>query len=391
MSRTTFRGPGEDGQEEEENSVEGEESDGTEPAPAPVRASEGTRGPTIAQSDQPVSHQTEPSLLDIMQKMTQIMANLQAAASSEISRPPAFKTPSIKAPKCFHGTQPFKVRSFIQSCQLTFHNDPANFSQDRKKALYSTSFLVGGAAKWIDPYLSNLTNQESSYLLNSWPLFESQLFTLFGDPNEVRKAEAELDGLIMKEGGHVALYIADFRSLVSRIADWGERALIHHLRKGLASRNLDQLASHPSNIHSPQDLMDVSLELDTRYHERQKEKNHHQEKKPEASKSNSSHHQNSSSSSHKKKNFHSQRWDKPHYSLLNKDFKLKGSEKERCIKEGLCTYCGGKNSLESCFKRPQNKLTQPSGSFPSQVKALVKIIFCSMVFTVFHPEHNCAF
>ncbi|MBW0576611.1 hypothetical protein O181_116326 [Austropuccinia psidii MF-1] len=109
--------------------------------------------------------------------------------------------------------------------------------------------------------------------------------------------------------------------------------------------------------------MDISLELDTRYHERQKQKN------PEASKSNSSHNQNSSSSSYKKKNFHSQKRDKPHSSLLNKDFKLKGSKQERRIKEGLFTYCGGKNSIESCFKRPQNKLTQPSGSFPSQGKA----------------------
>ncbi|MBW0532641.1 hypothetical protein O181_072356 [Austropuccinia psidii MF-1] len=115
--------------------------------------------------------------------------------------------------------------------------------------------------------------------------------------------------------------------------------------------------------------MDSSLELDTMYHERQKEKNDNQEKKPEASKSNSSHHQNSSSSSHKKNNFHSQKRDKPHSSLLNKDFKLKGSKKERRIQEGLCTYCGGKHSIESCFERPQNKLTQSSGSFPSHGKA----------------------
>ncbi|MBW0565614.1 hypothetical protein O181_105329 [Austropuccinia psidii MF-1] len=159
MSRTTFRGPCEYGEEEEENSVQEEESDGTEAAPAPMGASEGTRGPTLAQSDQPVSHQTEPSLLAIMQQMTHIMANLQAAASSEVSRPPAFKTASMKAPECFDGTQPFKVRSFIQSCQLIFHNDLAIFSQDRKKALYATSFLVGRAGKWIEPYLSNLTNQ----------------------------------------------------------------------------------------------------------------------------------------------------------------------------------------------------------------------------------------
>ncbi|MBW0524049.1 hypothetical protein O181_063764, partial [Austropuccinia psidii MF-1] len=145
----------------------------------------------------------------------------------------------MKAPECFDGTQPFKVRSFIQSCQLIFHNDLENFSQDRKKVLYATSFLIGRAAKRIEPYLSNLTNQDPNYLLNSWKLFESQLFTLFADPNEVRKAEAELDSLRIEEGGNVSLYIADFRSLVSRIGDWGERALIHHFRQGLITFNAD--------------------------------------------------------------------------------------------------------------------------------------------------------
>ncbi|MBW0526749.1 hypothetical protein O181_066464 [Austropuccinia psidii MF-1] len=230
-----------------------------------------------------------------MQQMTQIMANLQEASSSDSSRLPAFKTPSMKAPEFLDGTQPFKVRRFIQSCQLIFHNDPENLSQYRKKVLYATSFLIGRAEKWIEPYISNLNNQDPNYLLSSWQLFESQLVTLFGDPNEVRKAEAELDYLRMKEDAHVSSYIADFRSLVSRIVDWGERALIHNLRKGLPSRILDQLAAHPSRIDTLQDLMDVTLEIDTRYHERKKKKSHHQEKKPEASKSNSSHPQTSSS------------------------------------------------------------------------------------------------
>ncbi|MBW0477765.1 hypothetical protein O181_017480 [Austropuccinia psidii MF-1] len=182
----------------------------TEGAPAPVGASQSTQGSTLAQSDHPVSHQSEQSLLDIMQQMTQIMANLQEASSSDSTRPPAFKTPSMKAPECFDGTQPSK------------------------------------AAKLIEPYLSNLTNQDPNYLPNSSNLSESQLFTLFGDPNEVGKVEAELDSFRMKEGGHVSLYIADFRSLVSRIRDWGERALIHHFRKGLPTRIWDWLAPHPS-------------------------------------------------------------------------------------------------------------------------------------------------
>ncbi|MBW0572829.1 hypothetical protein O181_112544, partial [Austropuccinia psidii MF-1] len=244
----------------------------------------------------------------------------------------------MKASECFDGTQPFKVRTFLQSCQLIFHNEPANFSQDRKKVFYATSFLIGRAAKSIEPYLSNLTNQESNYLLDSWPLFESKLFTLFGDPNEVRKAEEELGSLRMKEGGHVSLYIADSKIFLSRIGDWDERALIHHFKKGVPSRILGQLGSHPSRIDSLQDLMDITLELDTRYHGRQKEKYHDQEKKPESPRSSTTHPQNSSSSSHKKKkNF--QRRDKPHSSLLNKEFKLMNSEKERRIKEGLCTYC----------------------------------------------------
>ncbi|MBW0502129.1 hypothetical protein O181_041844 [Austropuccinia psidii MF-1] len=145
-------GPGEYYEEEEE-----EESDGTEGISAPVGASQGIGGPTLAKYDQSFSHQSEPSLLEIMQKMTQIMANLQEASSSESSRQPAFKTPSMKAPERFDGTQAFKVRSFIQSCQLIFHNDLENFSQERKKVLYATSFLIGRAAKWIEPYFSNLT------------------------------------------------------------------------------------------------------------------------------------------------------------------------------------------------------------------------------------------
>ncbi|MBW0574673.1 hypothetical protein O181_114388 [Austropuccinia psidii MF-1] len=145
--RVTFKGPGEDGEEEEENSVEEERSDGTEGVPAPVGVSQGTVGPTLAQSNhQPSSYQHEPSLLAIMQKVTQIMANLQSASSSEETIPPAFKSPYMKASECFDGTQTFKVGSFIQSCQLIFHNYLEDFSQDRNKVLYATSFLIGRAA-----------------------------------------------------------------------------------------------------------------------------------------------------------------------------------------------------------------------------------------------------
>ncbi|MBW0508714.1 hypothetical protein O181_048429 [Austropuccinia psidii MF-1] len=107
--------------------------------------------------------------------------------------------------------------------------------------------------------------------------------------------------------------------------------LIHHFRKGLPSRILDQLASHPSQIDALQDWINITLDLDTRYHEMQKQKGHHQEKKAEAPKSNSSHPQSSTSSNQKKKNF--QKRDKPHSSFLNEHLKVMDYKKERRIKE----------------------------------------------------------
>ncbi|MBW0538713.1 hypothetical protein O181_078428 [Austropuccinia psidii MF-1] len=178
----------------------------------------------------------------------------------------------------------------------------------------------------------------------------------------------------MKESGHVSLYIADFRSLMSRIGDWVERAYIHVYRMLLESRLLDQLASYPGNFDTRQELMDITLELDTRYHERHKEKGSHQEKKPPVNGSNSSRPPQDSSSkrphhkNRKGKQFQVSK-DNPHSALINKDNKLISSEKERRIKEGLCTYCGGKNPIETGFKRPQNKPGSSRGFPGKQGKA----------------------
>ncbi|MBW0543643.1 hypothetical protein O181_083358 [Austropuccinia psidii MF-1] len=116
------------------------------------------------------------------------------------------------------------------------------------------------------------------------------------------------------------------------------------------------MASHLGNFDRLQELIDITLELNTRYHERQKEKGCHQEKNPSIGGSNSSKPPQSSSSKkpyhmkNKKGNNFQVSKDKPHASLLNKENKLIGSEKERRIKEGLCNYCGGKHPFEKCLK-----------------------------------------
>ncbi|MBW0536939.1 hypothetical protein O181_076654 [Austropuccinia psidii MF-1] len=67
---------------------------------------------------------------------------------------------------------------------------------------------------------------------------------------------------------------------MSRTGDWEKNAYSHVYRREFASRSLDQLASHTGRFDTPQKLKEFTLELDTRYHKRQKEKGGNQEKKP---------------------------------------------------------------------------------------------------------------
>ncbi|MBW0568111.1 hypothetical protein O181_107826 [Austropuccinia psidii MF-1] len=208
-----------------------------------------SEAPNLAHSNQPLDSQAEPNFLKMMEQMTQFMEQLtQSVAPRDTSKAPTFKNPSIKAPDCFDGTKAYKFRGFIQSCQLIFHNNPANFSSYRKKEILTSVRQSQDERKWSG-FLVNRRLQKLNF--KNWRL--------------------------------------------------GERAYIHVYRRGLASILLDQLASHPQNFDKLQELMEITLELDTRYHERQKEKGSHQENNPPISGANSSKPPQSSSS---KKPYH---------------------------------------------------------------------------------------
>ncbi|MBW0560113.1 hypothetical protein O181_099828 [Austropuccinia psidii MF-1] len=132
--------------EEGEEFTEDGGSEETEVAPALSGAPEASEAPNLAHSNQPLVSQDKPNFLKMMEQMTQFMGQLsQAVTPRDTSKAPAFKTPSIKAPDFSNGTKAYKLRGFIQSCQLIFHNAPANLFSDSKKFLYSTSFLTGRA------------------------------------------------------------------------------------------------------------------------------------------------------------------------------------------------------------------------------------------------------
>ncbi|MBW0581556.1 hypothetical protein O181_121271 [Austropuccinia psidii MF-1] len=209
--------PSRRGDEEGEESVEEEESEESEVEAALAGVPEASEPPNLAPSNQTLVSQADPNFLKMMEQMTQFMGQItQAVAPRDTSRAPQFKTPSIKAPDSFDGTKAYKLRGFIQYCQLILHNDPERFFSESKKVLYSTSFLTGKAGKWIETYLSNIYNEDHSYLLNNWKSFNPVIHSVWGS-NEVRKAEQDLENIRMKESGQASLYIADFRRIMLRI------------------------------------------------------------------------------------------------------------------------------------------------------------------------------
>ncbi|KAI9613068.1 hypothetical protein H4Q26_010344 [Puccinia striiformis f. sp. tritici PST-130] len=135
--------------------------------------------------------------------------------------------------------------------QINF-NDIDSFSSDLKKTLYAAAFLTGKAFEWVQPYLEVIDDPPPNYMMNSWLMFESQLVTLYGDPNELRATEYKMG----RPSTHVSL------------------------SKGLPTRVLDLLAQNTEVFDTLLELIEATLKIDTRHHERQKEKKRENDSQP---------------------------------------------------------------------------------------------------------------
>ena len=87
---------------------------------------------------------TDPALLAILQQMTTAMTHLSKPADHGPSA--NFKSPSINAPDKFDGTNPTKLRPFLQVFELIFANDERVFANERKKVIFTVFYLSGNAS-----------------------------------------------------------------------------------------------------------------------------------------------------------------------------------------------------------------------------------------------------
>ncbi|KAI9601734.1 hypothetical protein KEM48_000837 [Puccinia striiformis f. sp. tritici PST-130] len=229
--------------DDEEEEIRSENLDGQEVVDS-IRSGQTT---PVPESSVPLTAETpsNATLGEVLRQLAMVATQLVSASSLAPPRPcPAFRTPEMKKPDSFDGSSPAKLRNYLQQCKLIFRNDVDSFSSDLKKTLYAAAFLTGKAFEWVQPYLEVIDDPPPDYMMNSWLMFESQLVTLYGDPNELRATEYKLDSLTMKDGDHASNYISI----------------------------LDLLAQNTEVFDTLSELIEATLKIDTRHHERQKEK-----------------------------------------------------------------------------------------------------------------------
>ena len=104
--------------------------------------------------------------------------------------------------------------------------------------------------------------------MDDFPSFSRKIISVFGDPDLARTSICKLEGL--KQTKSAATYAAEF-CCHSVFTQWNDEALCHLFYKGLKDAVKDDLA-HRDRPDSLDDLIDLSIKLDTRLYERSLER-----------------------------------------------------------------------------------------------------------------------
>ena len=266
-------------------------------------------------------------------------------------------------PDTFDSADPRKLWDFLVSCNLHFCNRPHVFSSNEKKILFVLSYLKGAAIDWFEPGLMDLTN--SAHWMWDFPAFINELESNFGPHDPIGDAEKALTELTMREYSCIVKYNMDFWKLASKL-DWNESTLCVRYFCGLPLC----LCTEVFHGGKPTTLAALHLKVqdaDEIYWMMKDEASHKSKatpvKKDNKSSNNTNNNNNSRSadSSHLENllksassNDNKSSWkkDKPKDSTkLGKNGRLTTEERECCVKEGLCLYCGEKGHVaQDCPK-----------------------------------------
>ena len=173
--------------------------------------------------------------------------------------------PILIVPRIYSG-EFIKCRGFLGQCQMLFRHQPSRYQSDGDKIALIISALSEKALDWA------IATTESNPLLSSnLELFLQEFRSAFDHHPGGADAAGRLHTL--SQGScSVAEYTLEFRTLAAD-SRWDDAALLSAYRRGLSEEIKDLIVrDRPS---STQDLIDLALTMDSRLHERRRERAQH--------------------------------------------------------------------------------------------------------------------
>ena len=293
----------------------------------------------------------------------------------------------------FDRTDPRKLCAFLVLCELNFQNRPKAFATDHAKVTYAQSYLRGMALELFEPDLLNVSNPNTHPIwMDNYHQFISELKSNFGPHDLVGDAEHQLDNLSMKEGQKINKYIIEFNCLARQVCGYGNGTLRHIFYSGLPDRIKDKI-SCVGKPHTLDGYCTLVQTINARYWECKSEISRQTKNSSLSSTSNSKSSASSSDSKGKSKEKDNKSKGSENKSKgsssssgalksttsntpshLGKDGKLTEEERQWCITEKLCMFCGqpghmAKDCPKSTSKSAKTKARAAKVKTPTAVES----------------------
>ena len=179
----------------------------------------------------------------------------------------------------FDGSGNVSVRAFTTQARAKLLHHTGTLKTQDEKVRHVAGFLTGEALEWFEPILRNRLetrekdddrrDEETTKTFASLNHFFKRLQDTFGNPDEQRTAERELQAL--RQVGSAAQYAAKFRQVSSKTGWDDDDALMATFYRGLRDDVKDELSrdERPEDIH---EYITKAIKIDNRLYERRLEK-----------------------------------------------------------------------------------------------------------------------
>ncbi|MDB5911246.1 MAG: hypothetical protein JWP34_5363 [Massilia sp.] len=180
----------------------------------------------------------------------------------------------VKAPEAYDGT-PGTLQGFLTQLKAYHRYNTYDFPDEERKVLHAAHLLKGSALDWFEPTLRDYSeNAEddredgTNRIFGSFSHFANDLKKTFGNPDEKRSAERELE--MLRQKGSASEYASRFRQITSKL-DWEDGNLMAWFYRGLKEEVKDDLAreKRPDDFA---DYVEMAVAIDNRLYERRMER-----------------------------------------------------------------------------------------------------------------------